>query len=117
MIFENAFMSILDFELTNSDNASASTTGFSRPMPMSAPDLQSLPKTADVVVTDLVGLSFNQIEICWLCNTSNSLAGKAFFSHEQQNKTTIVDFFDGYKLVKRSHSSSSLGTFDELLRI
>ena len=56
-----------------------------------------LPKTADVVVTDLVGLSFNQIEICWLCNTSNSLAGKAFFSHEQQNKTTIFDFFDGYK--------------------
>ena len=48
MIFENAFMSILDFELTNSDNASASTTGFSRPMPMSAPDLQSLPKTADL---------------------------------------------------------------------
>ena len=40
MIFENAFMCILDFELTNSDNASASTTGFSRPMPMSAPDLQ-----------------------------------------------------------------------------
>ena len=40
IIFENAFMSILDFELTNSNNASACTTGFSRPMPMSAPDLQ-----------------------------------------------------------------------------
>ena len=116
MIFENAFMSILDFELTNSDNASASTTGFSRPMPMSAPDLQSLPKTADVVRMELVGLSFNQIEICWLCNNSNSLAGKAFFSHEQQNKTTIFDF-DGYKFFTRSQSNSSLDTFDELLRI
>ena len=51
-----------------------------------------LPKTADVVQMELVGLSFNQIEICWICNTSNSLAGKAFFSHEKQNKTTIFDF-------------------------
>ena len=76
MIFGNALMSILDFELTNSNNASACTTGFSRPMPMSVLDLQSLPKTADVVMMELVGLSINQIEICCLCNTSNSLAGK-----------------------------------------
>ena len=76
-----------------------------------------LPKTADVVRTDLVGLSFNQIEICWLCNFSKSLAGKAFFSHEKQNKTTIFDFFYGYKFFTRSQSNSSLDTFDELLRI
>ena len=86
MIFGNAFMSTLDFELTNADNASACTTGFSRPMLM-----QSLPKTADVVMMELVGLSINQIEICWLCNTSNSLAEKAFFNHEQQNNIFVLD--------------------------
>ena len=117
MIFGNALMSILDFELTNSNNASACTTGFSRPMPMPVLDLQSLPKTADVVMTELVGLSINQIEICWLCNNSYSLAGKAFFNHKKQNKITIVDIFDGYKLITCSHSNSSLGTFYELPRI
>ena len=91
MIFGNALVSILDFELTNSNNASACTTGFSRPMPMSAPDLQSLPKTADVVMMELVGPSINQIEICWLCTTSNSLAEKAFFNHEQQNNIFVLD--------------------------
>ena len=44
MIFGNAFMSTLDFELTNADNASACTTGFSRPMPKSAQTCRVFPK-------------------------------------------------------------------------